>query len=59
MVFYFARNQHLFVKTSDAKDHEIWYFADGKSEAEVAILFGDPLNRNTKNNHQLCQLKTI
>ena len=24
------------------KDHEIWYFADGKPVAEVAIRFGDP-----------------
>ena len=27
----------FFVEKSDSKDHEIWYFADGKSEeAEVA-----------------------
>ena len=44
---YFARNQHLFTKKSDSKDHEIWHFADGKSEAEMAILFGDPHSMKT------------
>ena len=43
----FAGNQHLFSEKSESKDHEIWYFADGKSEAEVEILFGDPRSIRT------------
>ena len=43
----FARNPNLFAKKSDSKDHEIWHFADGKSEDEVAIRFGDPHSRKS------------